>query len=378
MKIGILTLPLHTNYGGNLQAHALLKVLKKEGHEVVFLDRRRNKYKPVKFFITVPLGLVKKYVLNKPAPILDFYKSTREYDIVSVNARKFIEHYINPKSEPAFSGEDLLEETLKLKLDAIVVGSDQVWKPSYTPNIFEYFLGFIDGNKHKVRKVSYAASFGNDDWKYTDHETKKCASLVQKFDALSVREDLAVKQCTKFFGVEASHVLDPTLLLDADEYVDLFRSEGIEKKQTISSYVLDRSDFIDAVFARVSSKIDLPVNKLNTRTEELNAPVQERIAPPVESWLKGIFTSEMLITDSFHGCAFAILFNVPFIVIGNERRGIARFNSLLTLFNLQSRMVKSEQDIQIALEHQIDWDSVNAKLNENRERSYQFIRKAFS
>lgn len=378
MKIGILTLPLHTNYGGNLQAHALLKVLKKEGHEVVFLDRKRNKYNSLKFLITVPKGLVKKHLFNKPAPILDFFKAKREYDTVSVNARAFIEQQINPKSQPAFSGQDLLEEAVKLKLEAIVVGSDQVWKPSYTPNIFEYFLGFIDGNKHKVKKVSYAASFGNDDWKYTDDETEKCATLVQKFDAVSVREDLAVKQCAKYFGVDACHVLDPTLLLNAEEYVDLFRSKGTEKKQAISSYVLDKSDFIDAVFSRVSSRIDMPVNKLNTRTEELNAPVQERIAPPVESWLKGIYTSEMLITDSFHGCAFAILFNVPFIVIGNERRGIARFNSLLTLFNLQSRMVKNEKDIQIALEHKIDWDSVNGKLNENRENSLQFLRKAFS
>ncbi|MDP5030966.1 polysaccharide pyruvyl transferase family protein [Paraglaciecola sp.] len=373
MKVGILTLPLHTNYGGNLQAYALINVLKKNNIDVVFLDRQRNKYNPLRYLISLPKGVVKKYILRKPAPIFDFLKAKLEYDQVSIHAREFTDHYIKPKSAALYNGDDLLRECQNLRLDAIIVGSDQVWKPSYTPDIYNYFFDFADPDKINLKRISYAASFGNDDWKYTDLETQRCASLLKKFSAISVREDLAVTQCKEHFAVDATHVLDPTLLLAAEDYLSLLTDKGLEKTSTVTSYVLDNSDFINTVFAKVSKSFACKISRLNTRTEELNAPIEERIAPPVQDWLHGIYTAKLLITDSFHGCAFAILFNVPFIVIGNERRGISRFNSLLNLFALQARMVKSESDITRALNHTIDWHDVNARLSVSKEESLGFL-----
>ena len=99
--------------------------------------------------------------------------------------------------------------------DAFIVGSDQVWRRLYMPDIYREYLSFAEG--WNVRRISYAASFGTEEWEYSPLETTECRRLLQKFDAVSVREASGVSLCKKHFGVEAVHVVDPTLLLDRDE-----------------------------------------------------------------------------------------------------------------------------------------------------------------
>ena len=99
--------------------------------------------------------------------------------------------------------------------DAFIVGSDQVWRPSYNQHLEQAFLNFTENWKN-VKRIAYAASFGVDNWEFTKKQTKECKRLVQKFDFVSVREDTAVNLCKEHLGIEATHVLDPTLLLSAD------------------------------------------------------------------------------------------------------------------------------------------------------------------
>ena len=102
--------------------------------------------------------------------------------------------------------------------------------------------------------------------------------------------------------------------------------------------------------------------------------LEKRIYPTVTSWLKGFDDAKYVVTDSFHGCAFAILFNKPFIVYGNKERGMSRFNSLLKLFDLEDRLVYSVNEISDnKIYQEIDWGRVNMKIDEYRNISNSFI-----
>src|SRR5690606_15864360 len=102
--------------------------------------------------------------------------------------------------------------------DTYIVGSDQCWRPKYSPNITNYFLDFLN-DKQNVIRISYAASFGTSDWEFNEPETKMCRDLIQKFDAVSVRESSGIELCQKYLDKEAQHVLDPTMLLELDDYI---------------------------------------------------------------------------------------------------------------------------------------------------------------
>ncbi|WP_332911483.1 polysaccharide pyruvyl transferase family protein [Algoriphagus boritolerans] len=100
--------------------------------------------------------------------------------------------------------------------DTFIVGSDQVWRPSYSPNLLNYFLDFC--KEEQVRKISYGASFGNGESEYTSKELIECKKLLSLFDGVSVREETGVKSCKDLFDINSTLVCDPTLLLSADDY----------------------------------------------------------------------------------------------------------------------------------------------------------------
>ena len=99
-----------------------------------------------------------------------------------------------------------------------------------------------------------------------------------------------------------------------------------------------------------------------------------RIKPSVESWLKGFHDAKFIITDSFHGCLFSIIFNKPFLIIGNEKRGLARFNSLLSDFALMDRMIlRKDENYSDIIQKSIDWEAVNNRLEEKRREACRFL-----
>jgi len=199
MNIIILTQPLGNNYGGLLQAFALQRVLKKLGHSVLTEDRIKN-------FDKRPIWMK---ILSRIKSIIDpYYKTEKKVRIVSKYTDQFISKYID-RTEPVYSTTK--EELQKYHANAYVVGSDQVWRPSFSRGIFNYFLDFV--NDDNTKRISYSASFGTDIWEFNTEQEKKCKDLLLKFDAVSVREDSAVALCQEHFNVKPEVVLDPTLLL---------------------------------------------------------------------------------------------------------------------------------------------------------------------
>lgn len=208
MRIGIITQPLHANYGGLLQNYALQQILIRAGYEVETIDWEG------KTGIRETLYRMKMYVLHaflpNKYPLLRYQPTQKERETIQCNTNHFINKYIN-HTAVINSYEGFVKQAAMGKYKAFVVGSDQCWRPCYNPFIFSMFLDFAQDKL--VDRIAYAASFGTDSWEFTKQQTSICASLAKKFDLVTVREDSGVMLCKKHLGVDAVHVLDPTMLL---------------------------------------------------------------------------------------------------------------------------------------------------------------------
>lgn len=367
MKIGILTLPLNINYGGILQAYALQFVLKKKGCDVKFIDsnlfpsdvpRRFSKRRQIAVYTK---RFLYRYLLRKDIVIRPDYEIVRRYKFISQNIQSFIDRYI----QYVQLSQILKKDTVCV--DTIIVGSDQVWRKSFTGKaIIDYFLHFLEKSS-RIKRIAYAASFGSDTWEFTEDDTRKCTSLAKKFDLITVREDSGVEFCRKYLDVEATHVLDPTMLLDQSDYVDLIEQEDIKSTGDLFYYILDRSNAKKTIIDKVADEFRLSpfttMPELETSIKsDIFVSYDERYCyPSIASWLRSFKDAKFVVTDSFHGCVFSIIFNKPFYVIGNKERGMARFDSLLKMFGLESRMIDlaSLKDSSFSVDDAIDWERVN-------------------
>ncbi len=372
MRIGIISLPLHTNYGGILQAYALISVLKRMGHEVCYIQRIEE---PLTVNLNqVILTAVKRFISHIiKGTKIQYYNIRKElraiekdYIIHSQYCDSFIKKYIPLRVVKNYN------EIREGEFDALVVGSDQVWRPKYfgPEYITDAYLGFA--REWDVLRVAYAPSFGSDKWEYSDSQTKQCRALIRQFDQITIRELSGVDLLRRYFGIESRVVLDPTMLLDRTDYCVLGKECFI--KGDLLCYVRDSTQEARVILNEVINRTQLLPFFLNSKWSDLNAPIVERIQKPVENWIAGFRDCKLVITDSFHACAFSIIFNVPFWVISNESRGLGRIISLLEMFGLSNRLVSKNGLYQINLFDSIDWNSVNGLIKRYRENSQDVLK----
>lgn len=378
MKIAILTLPLHANYGGILQCYALQTVLEGMGHQVTVLNRRwpgPNARLVARRFASIAKCIVKKYLLGHKdialmSPWADDYNIHKPSEAEKkrhTEIRRFIKEYIH-LTKPLRSSDELREYVEANEVDCIVVGSDQVWREIYGPCIEDYFLGFLPEGDKRV-KVTYAASFGTADSPISEDHLKKCIPLAKRFSSISVREQSGVKVMKDIFGLDAKLHLDPTLLLSAEQYK--FPVKDVEKGCLVS-YILDETEDKIAISQEVSKELHFKNKKLR-----LDATSQDDVVlPSIEDWLSSFANAEFVVTDSFHGCVFSIINHKPFIAIANKDRGLERFTSLLGTFGQMDRLIFDYQDFisKIALLlRSIDYTTVNNKLQEIKQESVDYL-----
>lgn len=363
MRIGILTVPFNNNYGGFLQAFALKKVLIDMGHEVIFINRRRNRIK-------IPLI---KYMFFFPYYLIKEKKNKKLDNYISQNTTIFIQKYLAPITKEYFTKKQL-KECLNYNFDAIVVGSDQVWRYKYAKDsVDDFFCNFLD--KKSMLHIAYAASFGTDEQEYPSDKLEICSKLLKKFSMISVREIDGKNLLTKYFGLKeerVSVVLDPTMLLSIDAYKKLFTDNGVPNEKYVFTYILDDDNEKNKLIETICSKLFIAQIDVKAQTSNNRKPIA-----PIEEWLSKIYHSDFVVTDSFHGMVFSIIFNKQFVVFGNVDRGKSRFISLLNMFNLASRYIESANDIDnINLYLPINWDAVNKILDDNRNKSMSFLRNS--
>lgn len=369
MKIAVLTLRLHANYGGILQAYALMTVLKRLGHEPVLIYNQSFKYRSgigkCAEYIDYFRRAFSKYLLgNVTLEIFKEKRTRREYELLCGELHLFVEKYLQPHTSLVYTDKDWSQLPKEYHFDAYIVGSDQVWRPAYAQPISRYFFSFLKNNP--VKRLSYAASFGTDHWLLTEKETKECKRLISQFSAVSVREESGIELCREHLGCEAVHVLDPTMLLDAVDYERLI--EKREQRKGLLVYVLDDTSEKQELIKTLMRHCELKAFSVNHR-QTATSPL-----PSVQNWLDGFASAQYVFTDSFHACVFAILFHVPFWVYGNESRGQARFISLLSQFDLQDRLISSARDLdKLCHTKPIDWSAVDSKLHQLRRSSLNYL-----
>lgn len=366
MKIALLTLPLNSNYGGVLQAFALKSHLTRLGHEVWLIDNRKR-LKPVSnaFLKTVLRRAVES--LFHPKEIFAEMNTLLTQDYKKSEIEKFIYRRLSPKTQPVFDAADYAELAASGNgFDLYIVGSDQVWRPRYAGDPEPYFFSFLEGSG--ARRISYAASFGAGDCEYTREQRMRCGELLAGFEGVSVREDTAVGQCREYFGCDrAVHVLDPAMLLTADDYRTLFTA-GSAPSDTLYCYLFRVKPGARHILQDFAERHNLRVVRTTDRPNAARGKM-----PGIGEWLAGLHEARYVITDSFHACVFCILFHKSFAAYINRSRGSARIHSLLKQFGLESRILSSGlQDISM-LDTPIDWEAVDRILERRRAESYAFL-----
>ena len=370
MKIAILTFPITLNYGCVLQSFALQTSLEKMGHKVTILDKRDWR-------TSTSIGnslVIIKSLLQCCIGKRDFGSSI--HNILSLTSTKkrgklildFVDRYLHlSKRIYSFNKRN---HNYTSTFDAYIVGSDQVWRYAFLSRFLNnYYLDFASDNS---KKLSYAASFGVDSLEYPKNKLPEYTRLINRFTAISVREDSGVELCKHYYNKNAVHVIDPVFLLSPKEYRDIIGFDETNAAN-LQTYILDNSENKESIIKHIVSSTGYSPNNLMPFSEKENQTL-----PSVSKWLGSIHSAKYVVTDSFHGTAFAILFNREFVVMGNPNRGNARMMSLLRMFNLENRLISSVEEYDRISNNTIAWNDVNNKIKLYREQAISFLMNALA
>lgn len=371
MRIAILTLPLHKNYGGILQAYALQTVLERMGHETMVITKDRDVHVELIQLVIQSIKHWGRKLFRREDTFQYPWIINKERREREQFTKAFIDKYVHTYQIAS------LKKEFPNNMDAVVVGSDQVWRKMYFEGMYgcgieNAYLTFLE--KRKIKRIAYAASFGTDEWEYSEDETKVCAKFLDLFEAVGVRESSAVTLCREKLGFDkVLHVLDPTFLLEREDYIQLVEQSNVsESPGNMMCYLLDMNEEIEKFIAHIAKERHLTPFMANSKVENPTAPQSERIQPPVEKWLRGFMDAEFVVTDSFHACVFSIIFGKPFVVLGNNKRGQARFTSLLSMFDLGCHLISKIDDYHSNESYSISEESMNL-LRKRKSESMGFL-----
>ena len=359
MKVGVITRHAITNYGSLLQAYATQTAVEEMGFECEIIDYIRSD----ESYRTHEKTLLRRKPEwnNNPVKKL-LYLALRQPESI-LSGRKFEKErgkYL--KLSKLYETRESLSRDCPMA-DVFMTGSDQVWGPtedgSYDDN---YCLSFAGGAK----KIAYAASFGHTDM------TKELSDYYKKYlgtySHIAVREASAVNIIEEL-GYSAQQVLDPTLLFDKSFWGP--KTADIKKKDYILVYQLHNDSKLGEYAKEVAKKKNLPLIRISTAYHQMNRPGKFIWCPDISEFLGYVKNASLMITDSFHGTAFAINFNTPFVeVLPNNNTG-TRNVSILSLTGLSDRILTdSNKNID---EIPVDFTHANEVLCKERERSRKVL-----
>lgn len=356
MRIGIVT--FFGPYGGALQCYALQKVLRSMGHDVYVINRKWGDYKLPKHKSL--LIKFKQYIYNiiDKDPFVKFYEQNYRF------------------TQLITSDELLYDIGTKKYFDAIIVGSDQPWNPDCIKVMGYYF--YLDWVSPEVKKYAYAVSYGKDYFTASKKDIDKIKSVLASYQSISVREKSGIDITKNIFNIDAQLCLDPTFLLSQKDYENII----FNKKNThkyICEFFLDPSPQKQALTTKIAAEENIPIIN-NNRLEPKNRLIRLFLHPrSISQWLRNIRDAKYVITDSFHGTVFSIIFHKQFISINNKKRGSARFESLLSKIDLMYRL-KNIEDLDFnnaysILKNKIDYNEVESILHNMRISSIAFLKK---
>lgn len=382
MKIGILSFTSSTNnYGQLLQCYGLETYLRKLGHEAYHVRYAPEKSKLERMRIPAQRAEMLKSYLNWRSAVNAFRKlrfrqndDKREFDSFRSNSLVL--------SSQRYRSIEELRATPPVA-DAYIAGSDQIWgSPLSDEDTSGWFLKF---GSPTTKRISYAASIGR---QIKEEDVPRFRECLTDFDSISVRERGAQEVCQRC-GYSAKVVLDPTLLLEADDYQQLIDDAGIVVKSDkyIFAYILNilyARDIHWSQFEKYVSQNGYDVVPVYSSGYYSAYPIirnRSAYSPTIPEWLKLIKESEGVVTTSFHGVVFSVLFRRPFIALplsDSRGKGNDRVTTLLESIGLNARIYNQNMTVSEQMNAPIDWTSAHRKLSVLRNESRMFLQKALA
>lgn len=362
MKIGILTFHDADNCGAVLQAYALTESIKK--------IKKESKVEIINYkmpFILNTYRIIRLNTMNIYLLIKTFLSSLVYLKVRVIKKSKF---KMFRKRYMSISKKIYKQKPAKDEYDSYIVGSDQVWNSDITGYEKIFFLDFCDSNS---RKISYAASIGKNILNRKDVEFIK--QHINNFDFISVREDTAADIIRNYTNKKVFRVLDPTFLLDKNTWMNLIDDDKIGIEDYILLYMVSINEEALKVADIISKKLNLPVLYINDSYRKNKYGFKHvRSVGPID-FLKLIKGAKFVVTSSFHGTAFSIIFNKKFFTVPYKETS-SRMIDLLKLLNLESRIIENSNELKNHDNYNIDYYITNQILESEREKSLKFLRHA--
>lgn len=375
IKIGIITILKTNNYGAELQAFATQSILKKIGYDAEIIDylfyKNNGHIKTKKSRPIFNFGL-KNRLIEQIYPIVEKFKDYLYKKNSLQRKERFREfHLKNTSMSITYKTIDELYSS-PMDYDIYIVGSDQVWNPGIYSSILPYMLTFAPIGK---KKISYASSFGVAEisekykWAYEKY--------LSSFNSISVREENAVRIVHELCGLKAEWVLDPTLLLTPNDWgkVANRNSYNLPSKYillyelTTCPYILQLANYF-----KENRGLDIVRICKNAYAVDKQSSIMNITDAGPAEFIDLFENAEMIITNSFHGTAFAINFEKDFYTVTpNRKHNNSRQRSLLKLFNLEDRLINENSKLESISHDSINYEKVREKLEEERTKSIDFL-----
>lgn len=376
-KVGIITILKTNNYGAELQAYATQAVLNKIGYDAEIIDYLFYKNpEHIKTKASKPSfnhGL-KKRLAEILYPLIAKFKIGSNNNNSKNRDKRFKNFHVdNTAMSPTYRSMDELYASKK-EYDVYMVGSDQVWNPGIYSSLLPYMLTFAPKGK---KRVAYASSFGVSSipqefqWLYKEY--------LPQFSSIGVREKNAVDMVRELSGKEATWVLDPTLLLNKEDWMKVAKQSYGEKRNYILLYELTPCPYILELAKNFREKNGMEIIRIckNASIEDNDSTILNIIDAGPAEFIDLFANAGMVITNSFHGTVFSINFGKDFYTVTPLRKqNNSRQQSILGLFSLNDRLLLEGTDINLISRTPIDYNTVNCTLEQEREKSINYLKNA--
>ncbi len=382
-KIAILTFFKSGNFGGELQAYALQKKLRVLGYDVEVLHQLRpvvskdyvhtGNFTPI--YVPTDNSTRRSKINRKIVKLVSQVHNIffgRHARTRAKRFEQFEKEHINLTKRIFYSFDELYNENLGY--DTYIVGSDQVWNFEYPFSPEPYFLTFAE--RHSKR-ISYAASIGHS--KLPEEIAEKYKEWLKDFDFISTREEQAAQLVKEITGrSDVKTVLDPSLLIKKDEWKEYLKLEDVQTtgERYLLIYTLIESKHVFELAIQIANRLNLKIKRVIPRawTRE-NYPEVENIfdAGPKE-FVQLFMNASFVITNSFHGTAFSINFNVPFLSVPRTtKKTNSRFVNILKLTGLEARLIYDGESRPIDDLLTADFTTANEQLDNERKKAIQYL-----
>ncbi len=367
MKVGTLTFHSSYNFGSNLQAYALQKFINKLGLkyndkiEYSIINLRKEEQNKINNY------KLNDNFLKKMFKTIFFGNKLKKRQ---VNFESFIDNYLDVTKEYKNINEIINDN---IKYDCCITGSDQIWNLNTYDFDWSYFLDGINC----TRKISYAVSSGPVKREITKENSEKIKKLLKEYDYISVREEGTKEFVKQFTDKEIYINMDPTILLSKEEWNEIIESKKIIEEPYILYYSLRPNKKRTKMLRELSKKMNMKVVVANPsyKYDIIGGFIKKYESGPLE-FLNLLKNANLVISSSFHGTIFSVIFNVPFYALNGQND--YRINTLLKTIKLEDRTISENDNIDEIIKNafNINFDIANNNLEVEKDKSEKYLKKA--